>query len=380
MKEKYKITEEEINQTILHSPYSLADSPASVGLKAKQIKKYFYEFIRFFANKINIHLNDLGETLENYDELCQAFELIPDLQEKDNELGEKIIELLSAHDGEAAAHPYLKEKISNDISSHNGSVLSHADIRKLVKSIEEKLDVAYSLASGKSRVFSCEDVVSVLEAIDENEICKGDLLLVADPQMPDFTVFEIGLPTVPSGSVELDYSSISSGEIQLEAGKSYYYNGVRMISSVGTLETNLLAKNKDLEELENSFFVHKENTESRIEDAENTLLQKEDKTKKKIYTSGSVTLEGGTEYDLGTLTELIISLPEGVNELEAFLVFRTGATVPTVDAPASLIFSGDDTYGGRFYPIAHRIYEISVKEVMGVLSARVGATDFEVIE
>ena len=78
MKEKYKITEEEINQTILHSPYSLADSPASVGLKAKQIKKYFYEFIRFFANKINIHLNDLGETLENYDELCQAFELIPD--------------------------------------------------------------------------------------------------------------------------------------------------------------------------------------------------------------------------------------------------------------------------------------------------------------
>ena len=53
-------------------------------------KKYFYEFIRFFANKINIHFDDLGQTLENYDEISSASKKIPDLMEKDNSLKTQI--------------------------------------------------------------------------------------------------------------------------------------------------------------------------------------------------------------------------------------------------------------------------------------------------
>ena len=376
----YKITEEEINQTILHSPYSLADSPAEAGLKAKQIKKYFYEFIRFLAGKINIHLNDLGVTLENYDELSQAFELIPELFEKDIELGSQIDKSLTAHNTGALSHPVLLEKIESDIEAHNQGAFAHKDIRTSIKAIIDKLDVAYSLASGKNRVYSCEDVLDVLEAIDRNEIFKGDLLLVADSSMPDFTVFETDLKGMPDSCVELDYVSVSNGETDFVAGKGYYYKGVRMIASVGTLETGLLAKSEELEALEDEFILYKSDSSKRLEGVERSLALKEDAFNKVSSASSQIALDTKTEYSLGLVTELSIALPESPSGLEAIVNFRTGAQAPSFDAPASLVFSGDDCSGGRFYPATHRLYEINVKEVMGILSARVGATDFEVIE
>ena len=380
MKDKYKITEEEINQTIIRSPYSLADSPASQGLKAKQVKKYFYEFIRFFANKINVHLEDLGKTLESYDEISEAFMTIPSLQEKDIELGAKILNLLEEHNSSEKSHPYINEKINSDIEKHNESAVSHADIRGLVKSILDKLDVAYCLASGKSRVYSCEDVIEALEAIDENEICKGDLLLVADPALPDFTVFETNLKGVPNGAYELDFNSVAAGEITFEPGKSYYYNGVRIIASIGTLETNLLAKKDELDRLEEQFSEHIEKSSEKDDAIEGALALKENAFIKKESISSEITIENHTEYSLGLITELSIALPEETEELDSIINFRTGATAPSFDAPSELVFSGDDTSGGRFYPITHRIYEINVKEVLGILTARVGATDYEVIE
>ena len=45
MSDKFKITGEEINQTLMHSPYALSDSPYQRGLGAGQIKRYFYDFI-----------------------------------------------------------------------------------------------------------------------------------------------------------------------------------------------------------------------------------------------------------------------------------------------------------------------------------------------
>ncbi len=376
----YKITEEEINQTILHSPYSLADSPTSVGLKAKQIKRYFYEFIRFFANKINIHLNDLGKTLEGYDEVLEAVALIPDLEEKDVLLGNQIDLSILAHNQSSESHPYLKEKIENEVARHNSSALSHGDIRSTLKSILNKLDVAYCLASGKSQVYSCEDILDVLDEINKKGIYKGDLFLVADPSMPDFTVFETDISSVPSGTIELDYSSVASGEMELEAGKSYYYNGVRMIASVGTLETNLLAKNEDLETLEGAFLAYKEIQEAWQKSIENELECKEASVEKVEASSQELELASHKEYNLGLITTLSLSLPKESAGLEAIVNFRTGATAPTFDSPSELVFSGDDAYEGRFYPITNRLYEINIKDVMGILIARVGATDYEVIE
>ena len=52
MSEKYKLTNEEINKAVLHSPYALADSPYKKGLGAAQIKKFFYDFIVYLANSI----------------------------------------------------------------------------------------------------------------------------------------------------------------------------------------------------------------------------------------------------------------------------------------------------------------------------------------
>lgn len=392
MIEKYKITEEEINQTILHSPYSLADSPTEAGLKAKQVKKYFYEFIRFFADKINIHLNDIGATLENYDELTAAFdaavsdillldEKVYDLEVKDTELGNQIGVQIGAHNVSGTAHADIRSKIDGDLLAHNESALSHSDLREKIKSLLNKIEVTYSLASGKSRVYSCEDIIAMLDEIDgENEICKGDLFLIADPSLPDFTAFEVSLDQVPEGSTELDYEEIASGEMVLERGKSYYYNGIRLISSLGNLETNLLAKNEALEALEGAFYQSIEAIRAELDEIALTLEAKENSRSVVESTSSELLLANHTEYNLGLITDLVLSLPEETAGLECIVNFRTGGTAPSFDAPAELVFSGDDAYEGRFYPVTNRLYEISIKNVMGILIARVGAADYEVIE
>ncbi|MBE6663992.1 MAG: hypothetical protein E7602_05760 [Ruminococcaceae bacterium] len=379
--DKFKITEEEINQTILHSPYSLADSPAGIGLNAKEVKKYFYQFIRVFANKINIHLNDIGKTLENYDELCTAFDLIDDLQETDKALGLQITTSINEHNQKNDAHMDIREKIENELLRHDVSVKSHEDIRKTLKSLLDKADVAYRLASGKSRVYSCEDVFDVIEYINENsEIHAGDLFLVANQDEPDFTVFEAGLSNVPNGAEEIDVSDLANGEMEFVSGKSYYFGGVRLVASYGNLETSLLAKNEDLEALENELFKSIEETENSLSALESALALKENATEMVETSEQEITLFKNVEYILGLITSLAIALPEETSGIESIVNFRTGAGAPSFDAPSEIVFSGDDCSGGRFYPITHRIYEINVKEVMGILSARVGATDYEVIE
>ena len=379
--DKFKITEEEINQTILHSPYSLADSPANMGLNAKEIKKYFYEFIRFFANKINVHLNDIGKTLENYDQLCGAFDLIDDLQEMDKSLGSQIVSLVGAHNQSIDSHADIREGASNALLEHNASRESHEDIRKSLKSLFDKLDVAYCLASGKSRVYSCEDTLDVLDHLEvNNEVYPGDLFLVANPSSPDFTVFESGLSSIPIGTEELDASDIATGKIEFVSGKSYYYKGVRLVASYGNLETGLLAKNEDLEELEAELLRLSEETQGAISGLEASLSLKENALEQRESAEQEIPLLKNVEYILGLVGSLNLSLPNDVSGMESIVNFRTGAQAPSFDAPASLVFSGDDCSGGRFYPVTHRIYEINVKEVLGVLTARVGACDFEVIE
>ena len=140
MSQVYKITENEINQTILHSPYSLADSPAKAGLKAMQIKKYFYNFIRFFAEKINIHLGDIGSSLENVDELFEAvYKKLEELEGTDISLGNSINASLDYHNKSADTHNDIRRAIGINVSTHNGSSTSHQDIRTYLKELRTSL-------------------------------------------------------------------------------------------------------------------------------------------------------------------------------------------------------------------------------------------------
>ena len=119
---------------------------------------------------------------------------------------------------------------------------------------------------------------------------------------------------------------------------------------------------------------------SRVVDAENELLTKEDAIVQVESTASELVLATHTEYNFGLVTELMVSLPEDTDGLEAIINFRCGATAASIDMPDEILFQGDDTLDGRIYPITNRLYEINIKKVMGIIIAKVGAVDYEVIE
>lgn len=373
MSEKFKLTNEEITEVILHSPYSLADSPASLGQRATQIKKYFYNYIYTLAKKINLHLGEI----ENAIEYCN--DLISDLEIREAELGSYIGAQVLAHNDAETSHPDIREKILKTIATHNQGVASHMDIREKMRELEALSETSYALASGRSQVYTFDDVAEMLEHIDANEkISLGDVFLIADPHSPDFTVFGVG-EQMREQDIELSYSLVSSGEIVPVAQKSYFVGGIRLISTEGNLETSCLAKKDELDRIEDELYAYIEKNDNALDMYERELANKEPSLVKQQSSEEIVPIFKGNEYNLGLRNELVLSV-EHENGFEAIVNFRSGADATTLDAPASLIFQGDDCVDGVLYPISNRIYEISIKEVLGVLIAKVGACDYEVIE
>ena len=109
MSKDFKITEEEINQVILRSPYSLADSPASLGQGASQIKCYFYAFIFELARKINTHLGQIMDAFSSQELVNSS------LKEMDRELGSSIATGINSHNLSGQAHSDIREKASSDL-------------------------------------------------------------------------------------------------------------------------------------------------------------------------------------------------------------------------------------------------------------------------
>ena len=372
MSDKFKITETEINEVVLNSPYSLADSPASLGQRAKQIKKYFYSFIYTLAEKINLHLDEIE------DSILRGEALISELEGRAGELGDKIESQLAQHNVSGTAHADIRQKISEEINKHNQSALSHTDIQKRVEEIEKISRLAYAVSSGKSRVHTFDDVLEMLEFISQGEVFVGDILLIADPHSPDFTVFEVGAQKRPD-DIELGYQEVSSGELVPEPERSYFVNGTRLISTDGNLETSRLAKREELEKIEGELYEYIERNDDRLSEHEDLVNAKEDMLIKTENTGTSVEISKGHEYNLGQRSELSLSILPS-EDFYAIINFRSGQVPTSLDAPADLIFQGDDTLDGAFYPVSNRIYEINVKEIMGAKIARVCATDYEVIE
>lgn len=379
MSQVYKITDEEINQTILHSPYSLADSPAKAGLKAMQIKKYFYEFIRFFAGKINIHLDDIGEGFDNVDLLLEEInQKILDLEASDLSIGDAIKSNIKAHNISTGAHLDIRNETVSKLSAHNVSTTAHGDIRSYLKELRDKLNVAYTLASGKQMVYPCDTALDAIIKSATEDINVGDLLLVRDESEVDFTVFEKGVSQAQQDDIAVDYTALVNGELTFEAGKMYFFKGKRLLASRGNLETGLLAKQDDLDELENLVLANAEAIGEKLTELENILSLKQNNQETVDNTSEVVTLETDHEYNLGLRTSVIIEVES--TKINSIINFRSGTTPTSFDAPSDIIFTGDDTLNGRLYPVSNRLYEINIKNVMGALVARVGASDYEVIE
>ena len=103
MSQDYKLSQEEINKTLLLSPYSLSDSPRDWGLKAKEIKKYFYQFITYFAERLNLKLEDISKALW-------------ELDLKDSQLAEAIESSISEHDSSQLSHSKLFLQHNNTCS------------------------------------------------------------------------------------------------------------------------------------------------------------------------------------------------------------------------------------------------------------------------
>ncbi len=369
MSERFKITGSEVNEVILKSPYSLADSPAALGQGAAQTKRYFYQFIKTLAEKINLHLGEIDLAItEGEGEISEAYERI-------SELAKNADTALNEHNVDESAHADIRREIIDEKNSHNKSATAHEDIREVINALDTELKVALALASGKSRVVSFGDEVELFEyALQDAGV--GDILLLEDPNLPDFTVFGVGVDK-KEGDIELDMNDIATGT-ELLPNKKYFIGGVRLVSSQGHLEASLFAKKDELNEQRAFFLGVLETVDAHLYSLEKAVNGKEAAVAKHTLAGESVTLENMNEYHLGTVTNLTVSVVE--NEFfEAILCFKTGSGEISVDAPSDLLFVGDDTLEGRFYPVPKRLYEISVKSVSGVLLARVGSVDYEVI-
>ena len=192
--------------------------------------------------------------------------------------------------------------------------------------------------------------------------------------MPDFTLFEKN--TDKSGT-EFTQVDILMGTVKFAPGESYIYNGYLLVASESGVDTTQLVKRDEYELL--SVIVSELDL-----DIENGIKSLEDKLKAKenVYSvvseSGdNVLLSTKTEHNLGLRTSVNLTLADTVeSDFECIVNFRVGAYDTVFNADSRIIFTQDDCYGGVFTPCKNRIYEINIKNVDGILIARVGACDY----
>ena len=386
--ETFKITEESKNKILLYSAQTLPDRPGERGMKAQDTKAFFYKYIGVLIEEINTVLaniiNGVSSDINAHDALEGAhpflLKLISDLQARDAELGTAIGGKVNSHNTSTNTHLDIRQKITKDIVTHNASSTAHGDIRELITALDTIAHDAYNLASGKSKVHPCEGGEALIREIESGELIlhPGDVVIFKDTLFPDFVVFATGQESKPEDDSYL--SDFLSPEAILQVGSSYYYEGITFVALESGIDTSKLASTEDLALAREKLISTINELGRRLVTAENTLLKKEDKLTTVESTDAELTLATHTEYNLGLITELKVSLPGRTDGLEAIINFRCGATAPSIDMPDEVLFQGDDTLDGRLYPITNRLYEINIKKVMGIIIAKVGAADYEVIE
>ena len=143
MENRYQLTNEEINKILCRSPRSLSASPAEQGLGAQQIKKYFYDFIYYMAQLLNMHLGAVGRDVTALDT------------------------------GLVALQEALTESIADSVLDHATDADAHADIRESLAEAVHLANVAYNLASGKSKVYVNTSFQMALFELKESVCCQS---------------------------------------------------------------------------------------------------------------------------------------------------------------------------------------------------------------
>ena len=382
--EQFQISEETKNKILLYTAKSLPDRPSEKGMKAQDIKVFFYKYIGVlieaingvFAEVISGVSADIKE--HNGDENSHTYLLkyIEYLQQKDAELGNSIGSQISAHNASEKAHSDIRTKIISDINAHNASENAHSDIRELIATLDTLAHDAYNLAIGKSKVHPCEGISTLLSEIESGELIlyPGDMVIFKETNLPDLAVFATGQESIPEEDIEMSFKTA------LEEKQSYYFAGITFVALENGIDTSKLVSTVDLVQVSEHLISTINELKNSLDSTEKALSKKEDKLKEVESTDVELLLATHTEYNLGLVTELMITLPANTDGLEVIINFRCGATAPSIDMPVEILFQGDDALDGCFYPITNRLYEINIKEVMGIIVARVGASDYEVIE
>lgn len=378
MSRTFRITEEEINQAVLRSPYSLADSPSRQGMTSAQIKRYFYDFIRYLLERVNLRLGAIGTDFDI------VYQNLADLADTDTMLGSAMNNNLNAHNESPSSHADIRKKITNDIYSHNAAKVAHMDIRDALKAVKDTASVAFSLASGRQRIYPLNDIIELCD-LSFSELNVADTILFLDPGECDFIVYESGVSEATEyatnpNDIKITPTQIANGEISFTEGKIYYLNGTRLLATKGNMETSLLAKDEDLEALKTEFLENKEIVDASLLKINTELDTKETSLTKVESTEEIVLVSSHAEHNLGLRTSVGLEIDKSGEFDEAIVNFRAGETATSFDAPSSLYFAGDDCLDGRFYPNKNRIYEVNIKNVMGILIGRVGACDYLVVE
>lgn len=343
---KQKITAEELNKVLLYTASALPDNPSERGMKPREIKAFFYKYISILVDILNEKFNGAensrtqGLSEHDADELSHndIRNVLSTLIEKDTELG---------------------NLISSSLAEHNDSDSAHEKITLWLKQLQERIENVNNLASGKSKIIPVKDIYELKSKLS-SELNIGDKFVLAQENVPDFTLFEKN--STSTDAIELSDISLMLG-LELEPGKSYLCNGFLLVATESGIDTSLFAKQAELDNVKTE------------------LATKETKKALKSESAETVMLASDTEYNLGLRTSVVLALPEEIpNEFEVIVNFRSGAVATAFDAPNSIVFTQDDCYLGRLTPITNRIYEINIKNVGGVLIGKVGCCDYEVIE
>lgn len=415
MSNNFQLSEEDINEIILNSPFSLPDSPAERGLKAIHIKKYFYVFLRILAKKLNVSLEKIATCLSETDallekiteaggmletqveghnqneqshpylvsEINEIVSKIEDLEKKDTELGTLLEAKISEHSKSTGAHNDIRSLIGARVNAHDQTATAHKDIRALIDELSELARVAYKLSSGKSTVYPVESFSEVSSYLTRNagyEVRVGDIFLFKSGNVSDLTVFSTDRAEVLEGEIEITASDIIFGTVELEPGKTYVYDSFALVASKSGLETELLAKAEDLTYLSDLLDAHISAYEEDCLELEGILEKKEPLKNIVLSAENDVLLTHHTEFNLGTRTSIAFLLPSELDyTYESIVCFHSATTPTSIDAPSELFFVGDDCENGVLSPISNRLYEINIKHVLDTLIARVSSIDYEVI-
>ncbi len=381
--DKYIFSDEEINKILLSSPMVLPNSPQAYGLKGSNIKSFFYDFIRRLMLLINEHFvlieRDKESSISVHNEDTVAHndirKMIDNLATKDTELGNAI----SNHYSEInLAHDDIRAKIDSDILAHENNVYAHEHILFNMAEIKAIAQNALNFASGKSKIIPVKDIYEMTTKLD-GTLNIGDKFVLSKKDVPDFTLFEKN--STDENAIAFTQVDLLFGNVEFLPGESYLYNGYLLVASESGIDTSKFARQVDITSLEDALNQLDLELNTAIDSIIEELTLKENAIKVINETAETVELASKTEYNLGLRTSVTLGLPEEIpSDFECIVNFRSGATATTFDSPDEIIFTQDDCVGGRLYPVTNRLYEINIKSVGGILVAKVGSVDYEVIE